>query len=169
VSRPTYRAKGGRGRKLTTPKQLITPLPEMHDMKNANLPALPTFQQVPLRVRVHVLGEVEGPDRWQAMQAPLAHELAERLAHCLQWQAHLTFDHEGNVLVTKVQAPVCRLHLRVHVGVIPKGMGEHQKAHRACEGPIASLSVTLLGLMAAGVCLFVCLFVSIHGFIVLFV
>jgi hypothetical protein len=118
---------------------------------------------------MHVVDLVSILDRWQALTAPIGHELAERPAHCLQWQAHLTFDLEGNLLVTKVQAPVCRLHVRVHVSVIRKGMGEDQKAHRACEGPIASLSVTLLGLMAAGVCLFVCLFDSIHGFIVLFV
>jgi hypothetical protein len=130
-------------------------------MKNANLPAGKLWMQV--------LDDFSKLDRWQALTAPLAHELAERPAHCLQWQAHLTFDLEGNLLVTKVQAPVCRLHVRVHVSVIRKGMGEDQKAHRACEGPIASLSVTLLGLMAAGVCLFVCLFDSIHGFIVLFV
>ena len=95
----------------------------------------------------------------------ILHVVAETHAHSQQWQAHLTSDHEGLHFFTKGQAWVRRLHRGADVPVVRHGRGKHDPTQRGCEGSIASLSVTLLGFMADGVCLFVLL----HGLTVLFV
>jgi hypothetical protein len=64
-------------------------------------------------------------------------------------------DLEGMLLGTKGKAAVRRLHPKVDLFVVCRGQAKHNPAQCGSEGSVASLSVTLLGFMAAGVCLFV--------------